>query len=224
MPRNPLLLGRLASVALAMVLLAPAGASAQDAALNVRAGSLGVAGGLTLGVTDRLSVRADVPYFSYERSATEVIEDLTLEYEASADLFGVGGLVDWHPFGNTLRLSGGAYYNTNEVSIIGRSAGDYKVGSVTYKPEDIGELSGVITMGNQVAPYLGLGLGNPVKAGNGFGFTLDLGVLYMGSPKVELAGTEMLEPMSEEGPVIESNLSWAKWYPSVSLGLSVKLF
>lgn len=222
--RHRLVVGWLAC-AMTVATLVPAPALlAQNAALNLRAGTLGVAGGLTVGVSSRISARVDVPYFQYTHSSTQTIEDFNMAYDAEASLFGVGGLLDWHPFGNALRLSGGAYYNTNEVSIVGRSAGNYTVGSATYTPEDIGQLTGVVTMGKEIAPYVGIGLGNPVKAGNRVGFTLDLGMMYMGSPKITISGTEMLEPMSEEGPVIESNMAWAKWYPGVSLGVSLKLF
>ena len=42
---------------------------------------------------------------------------------------------------------------------------------------------------NKVAPYLGIGWGNPVQNGKGWGMISDIGVLFQGSPKTTLTVT-----------------------------------
>jgi hypothetical protein len=73
-----------------------------------------------------------------------------------------------------------------------------------------------------VAPYLGIGIGNPVA--KRVGFMLDVGAMYAGAPGVEVASTNMLTPMQREGAQIEDNVGWAQVYPVLSLGVSVRLF
>lgn len=218
MPRSALLFGLCCALSL------PAAADAQGSAVTLRAGTQGVAAGFTRSLTPGLNARLDVPYFTYARSSTQTIEDFNMAYDAQAKLLAVGAVLDWYPFGNFLRLAGGAYLNDSQLTVLGRSADSYTVGSVTYSPDDIGLIDARVRMGNQIAPYLGIGIGNPVKAGNRVGFVMDMGMMYTGGPRVEITGTRMLEPMSEQAPVIQGNLAWAKWFPVVSMGLSVKLF
>ena len=203
--------------------LAPECARAQGAALTVRAGTLGISGGATVGVAPRLGVRVDVPYLKGSYSSTATLEDFDMDYDAEVTLFGVGGLIDWYPFGGAFRLSGGGYYNSNEINLLGRSKGSYTIGSISYSPDEIGELDAKVEMGNTIAPYIGIGVGNAV-GGRGFGFTFDAGALYMGAPRVTAVASRLLTPMAEEARIIESNLAWAKWYPSVAIGAFVKVF
>jgi hypothetical protein len=213
-----------AAAAAAVVAASSAPLSAQGTAVSLRGGTLGPSLGVTTFVSPKFNVRLDVPYFSYDRNQVERIDDFDLDMDMSIRLFSVSGLVDYHPFGSGFRLTGGAVYNRNEGTLAGRSAKPHTVGQTTYSVEQIGELSGVIEMGSAIAPYLGLGYGNPVALGKGLGFALDLGVMFSGSPKVSMTGTGMVAPTAEESAKIQENMEWLKYYPGISLGLTYKIF
>jgi hypothetical protein len=215
---------RLLTVALCAALASPALLEGQGTAVTLRAGTLGIAGGVTRSINDRFNVRLDVPYFAYSRTTTADLEDMELEYKADVNLFSVGGLVDFFPFRNALRLVAGAVYNDNSTSFRAAPTGPYTVGSVTYSPAQIGHLEGDIQMGSQIAPYVGIGVGNPVSGNKRIGFTMDMGALFSGAPKVTMRGSGMVEPTAENAPQLEENLDWISIYPVISLGLSVRLF
>lgn len=208
--------------AVALFLL-PAASQAQGVALSLKAGTLGPSVGLVIGASNKLNLRVDVPYFKYDHSLVHEVRDFDVDVDAGVDLFSAGGLLDFHPGGGGFRLSAGAMYNDNQITFAGQSASSQKVGDQTYTPEQIGTLSGTIQMGSQIAPYAGLGFGNAVGANKKFGLTMDLGVLFQGSPKVTMNGTGMIAPTAEEASKIESNLDWAKYYPVFSIGITYKV-
>ncbi|MCK5591624.1 MAG: hypothetical protein KAI72_06690, partial [Candidatus Pacebacteria bacterium] len=89
--------------------------------------------------------------------------------------------------------------------------------------EELGNLKANIKF-NKVAPYIGLGFGNPTAGDSGFGFTFDLGTMYQGGAVVDLTADGLLAPTAAEDQerLIEDNLSWFKWFPVISLGLTYK--
>jgi hypothetical protein len=199
-------------------------AAAQGTALALRAGSFGPSLGLTTSFGGMINARLDAPYFSYSRTDRVVAEDFDIDIDSSVRLFSVSGLVDLHPFRNGLRLSAGAIYNGIEATFTGRSATSQTVRGRTYSPEEIGTLTGHVEMGSKIAPYAGIGFGNPVAFGKRFGFVFDLGVMFQGPPRVIMSGTGMVEPTAQEVPQIEENLDWMKMYPGLSIGLTYRIF
>jgi hypothetical protein len=181
-PSLEMLMRRCILACVAAMLIAPAGTSGQ-AAIALKAGTFGPSAGVTFGLASRLNIRSDVAYFNYEHSSTYSDGDFTLAYTVPVRLFTVGGIVDLHPFGGGFRISGGAMYNANEFTLTGMSAGPHTVGGRTYSAEEIGELSGTVQMGSQIAPYAGIGFGNPVGLGKRLGLTMDIGVMFQGPPK-----------------------------------------
>lgn len=207
----------------ALAVLLPSAAHAQ-VAVSLKAGTLGPSLGLIAGLSEKFNLRVDVPYFTYDYSSTHTVDDFDLDYTTTVDLFSASAIADVHPFGNALRLSVGALYNNNEASFLGMSGSSQTVGNRTYSPEEIGTLSGVIGLGSQIVPYAGIGFGNAVAGSKRLGFLLDMGVVYMGEPDVTLSGTGMIAPTAtEEQAQIEENLSWAKYYPNFSIGLTYRI-
>ena len=78
-----------------------------------------------------------------------------------------------------------------------------------------------------IAPYVGIGFGNP--AAQMFGFFVDLGVAYQGEPELDLEayGNATTLPgfaadLEEERLDIEDNLKkYFKFYPVISVGISI---
>lgn len=82
---------------------------------------------------------------------------------------------------------------------------------------------------SSLAPYAGIGWGN--AASSVVGFNVDLGIAFQGSPAVgmtvtgELANNEVfLEDLEQEAQELAETLKGFKYYPVVSVGLSVKLW
>jgi hypothetical protein len=88
-------------------------------------------------------------------------------------------------------------------------------------------LNGVVDF-KSTAPYFGVGWGN---ATNGrFGLALDLGVVLQGIPQVSLTATGLVssdpnfvQELNREVQELENDISAFKYYPVISLGLSMNL-
>jgi len=73
-----------------------------------------------------------------------------------------------------------------------------------------------------MAPYFGIGWGNPVEKGRGLGFNLDIGAMYQNSPNIKMTGTGMIAPTAEANQqLFEDSFEGAKVWFVVALGLSV---
>ena len=77
-----------------------------------------------------------------------------------------------------------------------------------------------------VAPYVGLGFGNVGK--KGIRFFADLGVAFQGAPEVALAASGPIKDnpvfqaeLAKEAASVEDDISWAKFYPVLSLGIAI---
>ncbi|RLJ18041.1 hypothetical protein DJ030_12535 [bacterium endosymbiont of Escarpia laminata] len=195
-------------------------AMAEGFALTGKAGSLGLGLEGTLGMTESLNARLGFNGFNYDYSYT--LDDT--DYDLTLDLQTISLLADWHPFDSGFRVSAGLMSNNNELT--GRAlpvGGSLNIGGTDY---DVG-LDAIIGF-NSTAPYLGIGWGNAISADKGWGFNLDVGVLFQGSPEVSLtpfgadAGIVDADDLAAEVQRVESDLENFKYYPVVSLGVSYK--
>lgn len=211
------------SLVLIALLVLPLTGRAQQLSTSLRAGTRGIGVDLTFPISDKLNVRAGGTYFTYGTDGTEVIEDVTVGWEGNSDVFFLHALADWYPFGNAFRLSGGIVYNGLQTTGSFMPEESVEAGGTVYPPSEIGRVDAKVDFERRIAPYLGIGFGNPVH-GSRFTLLFDVGVIYQGSPSVNLEASEMLTPTEEEADQIEENISWAQWYPVVSVGVSSRLF
>ena len=213
---------------LAAVVFAVAGvvpARAADVALGLKASTLGVGLDLTGGLSDRLNVRASFhPGPSYTHTGTGG----DIEYEFEVQLLSAAAGLDWFPGGGGFHFSGGLVLNRNEIDAFGRSTTSYQIGDRSYTPAQTGSLLGTLAF-KDVAPYLGLGFGNPVAEGKKLGVVLDLGVVLAGSPRVELSATgpaasdpTFQRDLEAEERELEDSLSQFKIYPLVSFAITYR--
>ena len=155
--------------------------------------------------------------FSYMAYSQEGVGNEDYSYVGNLKLMSGTVLLDWFPFSGSFHVTSGAVINMNSGDAILTPLQSYDVGGRVYTPEMLGNLTAKLTF-NRVAPYLGLGFGNP-GLWKGFSWTFDIGAIYQGQPNVDLQATGLLEPSAEQEPLIEDNLSWFKLYPVISLGL-----
>ncbi len=215
-----------AALAFGGLLLPSPDVSAQTLALTANASTRGLGVGGVVRITDNLNARANVRFFDFTYEDTEIVDGRNVDYSANADLLSGAILVDFHPFSNAFRLSGGAIFNGNGGSgtIMLADNETVKVGNRTYTASDVGQVDADITLGSSVAPYVSLGIGNALS--RRVGFMGEIGVMYQGSPTVDLSGTKLIEPTADAAnkQVLEDNLEEYQFYPVISLGFSVRLF
>jgi hypothetical protein len=131
-------------------------------------------------------------------------------------------MVDLYPFGG-FRLSGGFRYSSSNIELIGDVAQSVDLGGTNY---NLDSLVGTIVTPD-IAPYIGIGFGNPTK--RGLGIFIDIGVAYQGAPELDLDafGNATTLPgftanLEEERLDIEDALgTYFRFYPVISLGLSI---
>lgn len=219
----------LALIAFTGILAVPAVHAESGAASSASIGTTGVGLHLVLPYTDHIQFRAG--YNGYSDSTTESTSDAT--YDVSAKLSTFDALVDYFPSAGSFRLTGGLIYNGNKLDLTARPNGgaSYTFNGTNYAASDVGQIRGDVDF-NKVAPYLGIGFGNTVQKKKGWGFTADLGVMFQGTPNVNLrssdcsAGTaicsQLATDLAAENSELRDKAKDFQYYPVVRVGLSYK--
>jgi hypothetical protein len=178
----PLRSFRAAAVAVALASIPLAAPAAAETALGVRAGTPGAGVELTTRLASRVDLRLALA--GWDQDLTVTTDDV--RYDGTLELRHALALLDWHPAGGAFRLTAGAAFNDDALEATAPVA-DLLAGEVPELPPglDLGTLSGHAE-GDALAPYLGLGWGDPVGGDGGWSFALDLGAIFLGSPDVSL--------------------------------------
>lgn len=215
------MLGKIATGIAVAGLLSASSAYGEGVSVGVKAGTLGAGVELEAQMTQTLSGRLGLNYFSYSYDGTE--DDI--KYDFDATLQTVGALLDWHPFSNGFRISAGVMINGNELEGSAQATnGTYDIGDRTYSSGDVGTLTGDIEF-NAVAPYIGIGTSTSFGKNGSFGFICDLGVMYQGEADVTFSADGILasnqtfmSDLKKEEQNLQDDLSNYEWYPVISVG------
>jgi len=213
----------LSYLAISLATLVSANAFAEGVALGVKAGTGGLGIGLTAAIAPYLNVRAEYNGLSYDRSDT--LDDV--DYDALMDLSLLGLLADWHPFSGGFRVTAGVYQNGNEFRLEGTliPGNTYDIGDTQYTALPGDQLNATVDF-NSAAPYLGLGWGNAVAASKHWGFNIDLGVMFQGTPKADLEAKGVLanpvfaNDVATEEQNLNDEIKDFTVYPLISAGIS----
>ena len=218
----PTLLVALAAVA------ATSAAHAGDLAATVDLGTTGLGLHLTAPLAAQLNARVGLNYANY--SSTGNTSDV--EYDFKLKLATVDALLDYHPFGSSFRLSGGVIHNGNSIDVNARpnANGSYTINGRNYSAASVGQMKGDVEF-RKVAPYLGIGWGNAVQAA-GWGFGMDLGVAFQGTPKTSLVSTGcsalaavctmVANDVAAENEKLAEEVKDMKFYPVLRVGVSYR--
>ena len=197
--------------------------------------SFGVGGELsTLGIgfnlshvlyKDYLDLRFNVNYFTYSSNVSGN------PYEVNMNTYGL--LLDYKPFGGIFRVSGGLYYDNNNLQL---SAGtqSLSLNGQTYNSSQFSNLSSSVNFA-PIAPYIGIGFGstsNLSQDRKGLYFTGDLGVLYS-NPTVSINATctsgtgvdcnSFNSNLSAQKNNIQNILtSYGQFYPVIGFGVGYR--
>ena len=202
-----------------ITLISVTGLKAQDYAASLKISTLGVSVEGYRSISSQFNVRLGVGTFSY--TANNFQSTSTYKTDASLKLLSISALADWFPLENNLRITGGLIVNLNKANIVLTPKKTYTQGNIVYSPDKLGQLNADLTF-NKVAPYLGIGLGNPTSGAPGLGFTFDVGTFFQGGPKVSMSATKLLGPSASQSGILQDNLKWFKFYPVLSFGLYYK--
>ena len=199
--------------------LLPLQAPAVDPTISAKLGSLGLGVEGALGLTDQFTLRLGFNRYSFEieESVDDIEYDLDLEWRSIA-LF-----ADWHPFDSSFRFTAGVLRNNNEVSGSTTSS-TITIGDTVYR--GVG-LDADVEF-NSFAPYLGLGWQTGLLKERGWGFNVDLGIMYQGAGSVSLTPTglaaDLVDPddVAREEQRFEEDIEDYKYYPVFSFGVSYR--
>ena len=206
--------------------------------------TLGLGGSIVRKITPNFNARVGVNAFGVGIDVTET----DFDYEGDLNLFNVSTLIDVHPFKNSgFRLTGGLIIGNNNIEgtadvseAVADGLGEVEVGGETVDIRDLNidnlaTIDADIELNEGVAPYVGIGGGNAVGDGKGLGFWWNLGVVFSGSPNVDVSSNispnvpaELRQEVQEaadrelenEEEDLEDELDFLRFYPVVSLGLS----
>jgi hypothetical protein len=155
-----------------------------------------------------------------------------IDYNASVKPTNIHLLGDYFPFGGGLRLTGGFVIQNNRFTGSAKPNANnlINLNGVNYNASQVGTIESEGKFGNSVAPYLGIGFGTPISSG--FGFNIDAGIMFAGSPSVALSANNFSSsiPISLQNQ-FQSNLaaqqqktnadiSSFNLYPVLSIGFS----
>ncbi|AFZ03054.1 hypothetical protein [Calothrix sp. PCC 6303] len=199
-------------------------------AITPEIGTLGVGASITKSLTPNLNGRVGVNTISLDVGGYRKREN-EVEYDANLNLLNVSTVVDYHPFKNSgFRVTGGLVFNDNNVEGKARIRDNtvFEYNGNQYTNQDISSVKGKVSFPNNVAPYLGIGWGNAVKPGKRWGFSVNLGVMFTGSPKVDLDAnivneslrSQIVQDLQVEKKELEDDLEQLSIYPVLSLGVS----
>ncbi len=174
--------------------------------------------------SDATGGRVGVNYFTGEYSAT--IDNI--DYDVDLNLMTVSAILNWHPFKGLFRISGGAMYNDNHIDITAAPSLSYEIGDTTYSASNVGTLEGKVTF-NEIVPYIGIGWDTSFGKNNRFGLLVDLGIMYQGSPDIELSANGPIasnqafqSDVQAEEDKLQDDLDQYEYYPVIGVGLSYR--
>jgi hypothetical protein len=210
-----------------LAVLAAAAGSAQAAGAGVRIGTTGVGADFGWGLIPTLGARIGVSGGSLSRDV-----NTDVKYDGKLKLANANAFLDWSPLG-PFRITAGVIPNNNKFDLNGQPSSNntFTINGVTYTAAQVGGLSGTVKPGNSVAPYLGIGYGNVWTRGINFYF--DLGVMFMGSPKVTLQSNcnpgvvgaaqcaALANDLEAERRKVEDELRGFKYYPVANIGITI---
>ncbi len=205
---------------LAGLALIPSRADAQ-AGIAIHVGTLGVGADIATSFGSRIGLRSGFNFFPTDLDRT--VSGVPYQIDFASPTFTV--MLDLY-LGGAFRVSGGAIYTTDDIVLAGEITAPVTLNLTSYTPAQVGTLTGTIVT-NELSPYVRIGLGNPARSK--FGFFLDLGVAFHGTPAFTLTavgGSDNTTPafildLDAEALSIQNDLSRITVYPVATIGFSI---
>ncbi|MBU0679727.1 MAG: hypothetical protein KJ626_16615 [Verrucomicrobia bacterium] len=191
------------------------------AAVKVGTLGMGLEGTIRLGERLNLRISGNALGTDYEDEQSDI------KYDVEVDLRTALVLLDWHVFGNNFRISAGAAFNNNDITLKARTSESETIGDTVYTPEQIGTITGILNFDGTTA-YFGIGFGNAVASQGPLSFVFDVGVIAQ-DYEVDLSadGLAGSDPgfqadLKEEEKDVQKDLDDFTLYPVVMAGLAYR--
>jgi hypothetical protein len=209
--------------AMLLMLSLPQIATADDFSTGVKVSTLGPGLEFETRLSENFGIRAGANYLPITVSVTA--DDI--DYDADFSWKTVSVMADIYPFSGIFRITGGLFYNGNDVDVSGTPSDNVNIGNHTYTPAQVGTISGSLGF-NTLAPYAGIGWsGGDTTSGN-WTISFDLGVMFQGSATVdELSASGLLgsnatfvNDLNQEKADLEDEMEPYQYYPVVAVTLA----
>jgi hypothetical protein len=147
----------------------------QDVGFTIKTGSLGYGGDLAVGLNEYVGLRA-----GYMTGDLEMKTSLqNAKVKGAIECSSIPLSLDLFPAGGSFRITLAGIVNNNKITMRGDSTEPIDLNGSSYW---IQSLDGAIKF-DTLSPYAGIGYGNAISKDGNFYFSLDLGVMFHGSPK-----------------------------------------
>lgn len=204
------------SLVLVLMALFSTVVNAEGLVLSGKVGTLGVGLGLTQEYSDSFIGRLG---FNTSSDYSANGNKYTVEYDSKMQLQTISALVDWYPMHSAFRATTGLYYNSKLSLTAQPPSGPYTIDGTNFTAAEMSSMQGSVSY-NQVAPYIGLGWGNPNAQGKGWGLVSDFGLLIQGQPYAIQDATCSASANPTQCAALQSNQSNFKLYPVATVGVS----
>jgi len=203
------------------------GSHAWGVSLNLTTNGIGLELSKTLTANRKLVARIGGNYLAYDLkdfpyNNGSKAKPQYLIANANIVLGSIGAYIDWHPFGNAFKLTGGAAYMLSNIKALAQLRDSTLQGVINIPPDEVGQINAEIKPSINIAPYIGIGFGRAIPKKR-VGVSFEMGTYYMGSPNVDFSCTKMLEPTSSMKTVLSDNLSTNQWLPRLSLNINIRI-
>jgi hypothetical protein len=189
--------------------------------LYTQLGTNGLGLGYGASVSENWALRGQFNSYKRSYSADEAGDfGSTSTLTADFNLNSVQLLGDWYPGSGGFRLTGGAVFNNNKLTVNGKG----KVNGIDAN------VNGELKMSDGISPYFGLGYSSRPKSSAGFGFNFDFGLMSQ-NPKASLSatttgtgtGSGLALPQSDvdaQTRKMQDAADKFKIFPAIGLGIS----
>ncbi|MEQ1781426.1 MAG: hypothetical protein ABMA14_08705 [Hyphomonadaceae bacterium] len=209
-------------VACAVAGAAGAGAAQAQIAIGGGIGTTGATIEAQIKVVPGIILRGGYNYLQYE--ADDTYDDIA--YQGDLDLNTLGAFVDFHPFGNSFFVTGGAYFGEKSLDLNATPTANVQIGNQTFTPAQVGTLNMTGDL-EDTAPFVGLGWDTTFE-GAGLGLKFVAGAMFTGSPQVNLVSTggslsndtNFQAQLAVEEQNLRDDVNDYEVYPVVQLGLT----
>ncbi len=166
-------------------------AAAQPVNLSVGASTLGYGVQVSTAlIPGTLDLAVGINHLSQARTGTYTNSNNSIPYQGTVRLQTIPVLFNYYPLSGAFRFTGGVMVDENQVTAYSSNPNaTYVINGTSYPGSQVGTFSGKVTY-RRLAPYFGIGWGSKAGRHPGFSMGFDIGVLFTGSPNVQLSASK----------------------------------
>jgi len=175
-----------------------------------------------LGGAKMLAVRVGGMYMPFKLTNLEYAFDGTkLLINGEIKLGSIQALVDFHPFKNAFKITGGLAYMLTDITAVARVKDSVAQGDIMISPDEVGNINVGVKVG-PICPYIGIGFGRAVPKSRA-SFNFEIGGYYITKPQVSFQATGMLSPTSSQEKVLQDNMKGFTFLPMINFSINFKI-